>query len=860
MTNYFFHGRRWGNPCLVLLGILFSSIQLTAQNYCGSNPVDIHGQLSVNGTKIVDQNNNVVSFAGNSFFWSNTGWGADKYYNANVVSWLKNDWNTTIVRAAMGVEDYGGYLTDPTGNKNRVKAVVDAAIAEGLYVIIDWHSHHAEQYPTEAITFFQEMAQTYGNNPHVIYEIYNEPLQISWSNTIKPYAEQVIAAIRAIDPDNLIIVGTPTWSQDVDAASYDPITTSTNIAYTLHFYAATHKQSLRQKAQTAMNNGIALFVTEWGAVSASGNGAVDYTSTDEWMTFLETNDISHANWSLHDKNEGASVLVPGASSNGGWTASDLTASGTKVKSIVSTWQQHCTGGPVNQLPVVTITDPVNNTTTTVGTTTQVKATASDSDGSINQVEFFVNGSSIGSSITPPYSANFTPQATGSYTITAVATDDDGATRNSSAVNLLVPGKGICQSNNPPVLDGNDNDWTADSILTVTHVLGGTVANSSDLSAEFKVSWDDTYLYVFGKVNDNALFNDSQNIWEDDSFEFYVDGGNEKATSYDANDYQLVFRYNDPIAYNASGGVNNPQGLDFVMVNTNTGYNVEIRASWSFIGVPPVVEGSKIGFNVHVNDDDNGGGRDKFIAWHDDQNEAWNNPSTFGEITFENCQSAFIAPNICLWMEGAYDLNANQMTSFLTQRSLLPMTQPYNTAPWNYSGSEALTTVPSPTVDWVKASFRTDPSKSSEVLAAAAILQEDGCLIFPEEDFFPENLGTSFYVVVEHRNHIGIMSPGSVNVSQGTITYDFRSGDSYANGGQGQKQLVSGVWAMFAGDGDQLQDLNGYDINGIDNASWLPQNGGFNVYAAGDYNLDGEVSGLDRILWAGNNGVYSSLDR
>ncbi len=860
MTSNFFLRKRSSNLFLALFSIILFSNYTVAQNYCGSNPVDIHGQLSVSGSKIVDQNNNVVSFAGNSFFWSNTGWGADKYYNANVVNWLKNDWNSTIVRAAMGVEDYGGYLTDPIGNKNRVKAVVDAAIAEGLYVIIDWHSHHAEDHQAAAIAFFQEMAQTYGNNPHVIYEIYNEPLQISWSNTIKPYAEAVISAIRAIDPDNLIIVGTPTWSQDVDAASYDPITSATNIAYTLHFYAATHKASLRQKAQTAMNNGIALFVTEWGSVSASGNGAVDYTSTDEWMTFLETNDISHANWSLHDKNEGASVLIPGASSTGGWSASDLTASGTKVKDIVSNWQEYCLSGPVNQLPIVSITDPLNNTTVTAGTTIQIKAIANDNDGTINQVEFFVNGVSIGSSTNTPYAASFTPPTTGIYSITATATDDDGATRTSSAIDFLVPGDGICQLNNPPAIDGYDNDWTVDSMFFVSKVLGGTVANPSDLSAEFRIGWDDTYLYVFGKVNDNSLNNDSQNIWDDDSFELYIDGGNEKSTTYDANDYQLMFRYNDPIAYNVSGGVNNPQGLDFVMVNTNTGYDIEIRLNYSFIGIPPVVEGGRIGFDVHVNDDDNGGARDKFISWNDDQNAAWNDPSTFGEVLFESCQSAYITPNICLWMEGAYNANSIQMTSLLALRGLLPVAQPYNMPPWNYAGSETVTNMPAQTVDWVKVSLRTTPAKSSEVLATAAILQEDGCLVFPDEDFFPESLGTAFYVVVEHRNHIGVMSPTAINVAQGAISYDFRSGDSYSNGGQGQKQLSAGVWAMFAGDGDQLQDLNGYDINGTDNVNWLPQNGGFNIYAAGDYNLDGEVSGADKILWSANNGVYSSLDR
>ncbi|WP_422091689.1 cellulase family glycosylhydrolase [Tenacibaculum ovolyticum] len=326
---------------ILILSISFTS---NAQNYCSSTPVEKHGDLSVSGNKIVDKNNKTVSFAGNSFFWSNTGWGGEKYYKVNTISWLKNDWNTTIIRAAMGVEDSGGYISNPTANKNRIKTIVNTAIAKGLYVVIDWHSHHAENHQQQAIDFFKEIAQLYGDKPNVIYEIYNEPLQVSWTNTIKPYAEAVISEIRKIDPDNLIVVGTPTWSQDVDVASNNPITSSINIAYALHFYAATHKESLQQKAKNALNNGIAIMVTEWGTVAANGNGSVDNTSTNKWMNFLSDNDITHLNWALNDKNEGASSLKPGTSINGNWNSSDLTASGTKVKNIIKNWKTYCDDG------------------------------------------------------------------------------------------------------------------------------------------------------------------------------------------------------------------------------------------------------------------------------------------------------------------------------------------------------------------------------------------------------------------------------------------------------------------------------------------------------------------------------------
>ena len=297
--------------------------------------VDVHGLLQVNGNSIVDKNGDPVSFAGNSFFWSNDNWGGERYYKSEVVSWLKKDWNTTIVRAAMGVEDPGGYLDNRTANKNRVKTIVDAAIDEGLYVIIDWHSHHAEDNTNEAVLFFQEMAELYGEHDNVIYELYNEPLDISWTNIIKPYAVSVIAAIRAIDPDNLIVVGTPEWSQRVDLAAADPITGFSNIAYTLHFYTIYHQQWLRDRANAALEDGIALFVTEWGSI---GYSLVD-PEANKWMTWCFDNKISHCNWAVNDKEEEWSILVPGASTSGGWGNDDLTDAGKLARNIIMNWPE-----------------------------------------------------------------------------------------------------------------------------------------------------------------------------------------------------------------------------------------------------------------------------------------------------------------------------------------------------------------------------------------------------------------------------------------------------------------------------------------------------------------------------------------
>ena len=374
------------NLCIWLLAISLAYAQ---------TPVSTYGPLSVNGNQIVDQNGAPLSLAGNSFFWSNTDWGAEPFYNPQVVSWLKNDWNSAIVRAAMGVEDNGGYLTDPTGNKNRVKTVVDAAIAEGLYVLIDWHSHHAEDYQQQSISFFQEMAMLYGGYDNVIYEIYNEPIYSNWNNDIKPYAETVIAAIRAIDPDNLIVVGSSTWSQDVDIASQNPISGYNNIAYSLHFYAGTHGQYLRNKANTAMSNGIAIMITEYGTVNADGNGAVATQATNEWMNWMEQNNLTHLNWSVHDKNEGASIVNPGSSPTGGWTPSNLTPSGTLVKQIMLDWNDAPTGG-TDQLNVsnssLSLDETASSTSVNVTANLNWSVTANQSWISINPTSGSGNGS------------------------------------------------------------------------------------------------------------------------------------------------------------------------------------------------------------------------------------------------------------------------------------------------------------------------------------------------------------------------------------------------------------------------------------------------------------------------------------
>jgi len=300
-----------------------------------------NGFLSVDGNKIVNENGKPASFAGNSLFWSNDYYRGNGFYNKEVVQFLKRDWKTEIIRIPMTADPdiHDSYIFDKETNQTKLETVVDACLDLGLYVIIDWHSHKAEENEKEAIEFFTKMATKYGKHPNIIYEIYNEPLKVSWDDVIKPYAEKVIAAIRKIDKKNIIVVGTPHWSQDVDKASENPIVGYDNIAYTLHFYAASHKKWLLNKAQKALDNGVALIVTEWGSVDADGGGEVDPESTKKWMDFMKKNNLIHCNWSINNKDEGASALKPNARLNGNWTDEDLTLSGKLAKKYIKNWKK-----------------------------------------------------------------------------------------------------------------------------------------------------------------------------------------------------------------------------------------------------------------------------------------------------------------------------------------------------------------------------------------------------------------------------------------------------------------------------------------------------------------------------------------
>lgn len=288
-----------------------------------------HGQLSVKGTQLVDKNQNPIVLRGVSFGWHSM-W--PRFYNAKAVDWLKKVFNCTVVRAALGIEigEYP-YLKATEFSKEKLEAVVKGAIKSDIYVIIDWHSHNINL--QEAKVFFAEMSKKYGKYPNVIYEVFNEPDYETWPE-VKAYSEEVIKVIRANDPDNIILVGSPKWDQEVQLPAQDPIKGFDNLMYTMHFYAATHEKWLRDRTDEAIKSGLPIFVSESAGMEAIGDGPLNVKAWEEYIEWMESRKLSWITWSVSDKDETCSMLYKTAKSEGNWKDSDLKESGKKTRAYL----------------------------------------------------------------------------------------------------------------------------------------------------------------------------------------------------------------------------------------------------------------------------------------------------------------------------------------------------------------------------------------------------------------------------------------------------------------------------------------------------------------------------------------------
>jgi endoglucanase len=296
----------------LLLGAVEANAAASTAKPLRVGPVQVHGVLTTNGGKIVGQKSGKEAMLrGMSMFWSDaTG---IQYYNKEVIKWAVDNLKIDVFRYAMGVRYYdsdGGtsnaldakysYYDNPDTQTGKIDQMVEAAIENDIYIIIDWHSHRAYESneKAKAKSFFSEMAAKYKGVPNIIWEVFNEPAGSfnDWGS-IKSYANDVIGGIRA-NSDNLALVGTPNWSQMGQCGGVD----KKNVGYVFHFYAGTHSVGQYGGAVTSCKNGgNAVFITEWGTTTADGKSDANTSASSEWTNFMEQNKISNCNWSLRQK-------------------------------------------------------------------------------------------------------------------------------------------------------------------------------------------------------------------------------------------------------------------------------------------------------------------------------------------------------------------------------------------------------------------------------------------------------------------------------------------------------------------------------------------------------------------------------
>jgi len=338
---------------------LLMAALLAASAFGRVGPVSQYGQLQAgkvgNGPgriygscKGVTSGNEVV-VQGMSLFWAIASGdaGAD-FWTASTVDKLVKDQKIQIIRAPMGVDEEwgaGNYFSKMDYYKGLMNTVVQAAIDNDIYVIIDYHSHCAEGDTSKAKQFFGYMAERWGGYDNVIFEIYNEPknscgdswvdasgARTYWVNGIAPYARTILKTIRQYS-DNLVVVGTPYYDQYTNAALADPINDN-NIAYTFHYYAGEDPyrhtiDNQGKNAEDAMNGGLSVFVSEWGNSAPSGNGGFNASYSTDWYNWMKKHNLSGANWSVSNKDETASYFDGGAwnySTSGQWVNTNVFAS------------------------------------------------------------------------------------------------------------------------------------------------------------------------------------------------------------------------------------------------------------------------------------------------------------------------------------------------------------------------------------------------------------------------------------------------------------------------------------------------------------------------------------------------------
>jgi endoglucanase len=577
----------------------------------------------------------------------------------------------------------GGNL-DPT-YMGYIDGIIAAASSRNMSIILDMHNYG--RYPQQGgnvigstggptLANFQDvwtkLALRYTNEPAVWgFDLMNEPHDLGNSITWYAIAQAGITAIRTADQTHVILVEGDNWSKGNTWAQYnsnlknltDP---NNNLVFEAHQYFD-HDQS-GQYLASKNNNTVA------GAGADANTGVAYITPFVDWLNANNLKGIvgeygvpntsgpnsDLANWNtlltnfmdyIQQNCVGGTYWAGGPAWGNYITSIEPTKSGSTYidapqMAILTNYSSLPSGCSLSSNAItVSVTAPTDQSVQAEGSSITLSADAivTETGTTITEVKFYANGTLIGTSTSSPYSVVWDNVSAGTYVVKATATSNTMQTASSLGKTLFVA-KPVYKATQSPVIDGKpDAFWANYPASGLNKVLIGTIANASYLSANWKATYDATNLYVLVTVTDQKLVNSNSAVYNDDGIEIYFDNGNTKTYSYNSNQFQYGFGWNDTKVnesiHNATTGVvfaQTNQGVVPGCTNNCTaqGYTMEVKIPWSTLGVTNPTPDIFEGFEVMVNDD-NTGTRNAKIAWTATTDNAWQEPSLFGSIILKD---------------------------------------------------------------------------------------------------------------------------------------------------------------------------------------------------------------------------------
>lgn len=331
--------------CTLLLCCLFSlwgTLSVLAAEPESQSPeaaVSTHGSLHVSDGVLLDEHDTVFQLQGVSTH--NLAW-YPELVNKEFLSRLQREFQINAVRLSVYPTEAGGYCsTDPEAAQRLFETVcsgIEAASELGLYVIVDWHllpDTAISACRQEALSFFERIASAYRSHSNILYEICNEPGDnVSWEE-LRTYAADLIDCIRYYSPNSVVIVGTPSRCQNLSAPLQNPISRD-NLLYSLHVYSASADEELFQQADQALQNGLALIVSQFCASDGSGTASADTQAADRWISMLDYYNTGYLYWSASGHEDSNSIFTADPSAVSEWMSQDYTTAGQWFRQLQNT--------------------------------------------------------------------------------------------------------------------------------------------------------------------------------------------------------------------------------------------------------------------------------------------------------------------------------------------------------------------------------------------------------------------------------------------------------------------------------------------------------------------------------------------